>query len=213
MDSNMIKNIIFDLSEVLLTGIKDTGLALKEKHDLEKQISHEVDWAPHKTPLLIPLVHEFFHGNVTEDEYIKEVIQTYPQIGSEEWLKDHIRENFKEVEGTRDVIIKLKQFGYTLAILSIHAKEWIDYCNEKYNFHNLFDLLCYSYEEKVSKPHPQSFQNVLSKLNAKPEECLFIDDSKKNIEIAESLGIQSILFIDADGLRSELSKKLPNFKI
>jgi len=35
---------------------------------------------------------------------------------------------------------------------------------------------------------------VLEKLNVKPQNCLFIDDSSKNIETAVKLGINSILF-------------------
>src|SRR6266481_3433343 len=180
----IINNIIFDLSEVLLTGIKDVGIALGEKHKLEGVIDHTVGWTNIKTPLLIPLVKELMHGNVSEDEYIKGVLDQYPQLGTADWLKQHIRENFKEIEGTRDIILKLRDLKYTLALLSVHTKEWIDYCEQKFDFHKLFDVRSYSYETKVSKPHPLSFQKVLEELKAAPENCLFIDDSEINIKIA-----------------------------
>ena len=54
MQKTKINNIIFDLSEVLLTGIKDTGLALAEKYKLSSE--HQMDWAMTKTTLLVPLV-------------------------------------------------------------------------------------------------------------------------------------------------------------
>ena len=208
-----INNIIFDLSEVLLTGIKDTGIALGEKHKLENAISHKVGWTHIKTPLLIPLVEEFLNGNVSEDEYIKGVLEQYPQLGTEDWLKQHIRENFKEVEGTRDIISELKGLKYTMALLSVHAKEWIDYCEQKFDFHKLFDVRVYSYETKVSKPHPLSFKKVLEELNAGPENCLFIDDSEINVKAAEVMSIKSILFTDAEKLRDDLGKLLPDFTI
>ncbi|MFA7286809.1 MAG: HAD-IA family hydrolase [Patescibacteria group bacterium] len=204
------KYIIFDLSEVLLTGIKDTGLALAEKHQLSVAKEHTAAWTHHATPLLTPLVKEFFNGNVSEDEYINEVLATYPQLGEAESLKQHIRNNFKEVEGTRDIIINLKTSGYTLALFSVHAKEWVDYCEQKFNYHDLFDVRVYSYEDKVSKPDPVSFQKVLSRLAADPAECLFIDDSVFNIEAARNLGIHSILFTTADELQSELRIMLPD---
>jgi len=208
-----INNIIFDLSEVLLTGIKDTGIALGEKHKLENAISHKVGWTHIKTPLLIPLVEEFLNGNVSEDEYIKGVLEQYPQLGTEDWLKQHIRENFKEVEGTRNIISELKGLKYTMALLSVHAKEWIDYCEQKFDFHKLFDVRVYSYETKVSKPHPLSFKKVLEELNAGPENCLFIDDSEINVKAAEVMSIKSILFTDAEKLRDDLGKLLPDFTI
>ncbi len=206
-----IKNIIFDLSDVLLTGIKDTGVALGEKHKIEKGSYNQVWWTKTTTPLLTPLVEELFHGNVSEDEYIEDVLEKYPQMGTKEWLKTHIRENFTEVKGTREIILKLKNSGYKLALLSVHAKEWIDYCEEKFNFHELFDIRSYSYNAKVSKPNPISFQNVLKQLDASPEECLFIDDSEINIKAAEKLGIKGILFTNADNLGNNLFEILGNF--
>ena len=205
-----IRYIIFDLSEVLLTGAKDTGIALREKHQIEVK-GPKMDWAQEKHPLLTSLVKEFFHGTIGEDEYIKDVIEMYPMIGETEWLKDHIRENFKEVEGTRDIVLRLRALGYRLALFSNHAKEWIDYCERKFNFHELFDVRVYSYEIGRSKPDPLSFQAVLKQLKAGPEECLFIDDSEINVEAAGKLGIRGIVFTTADNLRSRLEDILPDF--
>ena len=204
MNNPLIKNIIFDLAEVLLTGIKDTGLALAEKHQLNVKSDHTADWTNGPTPLLVPLVKEFFNGNVNEDEYVKQVLELYPQIGHAEWLKQHIRENFKEVEGTRDIIVRLKKLGYKLALLSVHGEEWVEYLEKKFDYHKLFDVLSYSYETKVSKPDPLSFKHVLEKLKAPPEECLFIDDSYKNVAVAKELGINAILFTSAKDLEKDL---------
>ncbi|MDO8576478.1 MAG: HAD hydrolase-like protein, partial [bacterium] len=156
-----IEHVIFDLSEVLLTGIKDAGIALREKHQLEIE-GPKMDWAQEKHPLLTPLVKEFFNGTVDEDAYVRDVVAKYPQIGDAAWLKQHIRENFVEVEGTRDVVIRLRQLGYKLSILSNHSKEWIDHCEEKFNFHELFDERVYSYEIGASKPDPRAYKAVLT---------------------------------------------------
>ncbi len=208
--SNRIRHIIFDLSEVLLTGIKDAGIALREKHQLEIE-GPKMDWALEKHPLLSPLVKEFFHGTVSEDDYVNDVVKTYPQIGSAQWLKQHIRENFIEVEGTRDIVIRLRQLGYKLSIFSNHAKEWIDHCEEKFNFHQLFDDRVYSYEIGASKPDPCSYQAVLSQLKTTPGRCLFIDDSEINIAAAHTLGFSTALFTTADALEKQLSRILHDF--
>jgi HAD superfamily hydrolase (TIGR01549 family) len=204
----LIKNIIFDLGEVLFTGIKNTGLALMEKHKIDEALVKGAPFSTSKTPLLIPLVQEFFNGNISEDEYIKAVLFQYPQFGTDYWLKDHIRENFREVEGTRELVIGLKKLGYKTAILSVHGKEWIDYLEKKFNFHELFDVVSFSYDEGISKPNPSAFQNILKKLNAKPEECIFIDDNPRNVEAAKALRIESILFTNATELQIGLEKLL-----
>lgn len=212
MKPNNIRNIVFDLSEVLLTGIKDTGIALAEKHKLEVDDNHRGPWSMRAAPLLTPLVKEFFNGNVSEAEYLREVIEAYPRIGDTETLKRLIRENFIEIEGTREVVLKLRELGYRLALLSVHAKEWIDYCEEKFDFHKLFDVRAYSYEAGVSKPDAGAFEAVLRQLGSTAGECLFIDDSKRNIEAADALGFSTILFTTADELRVHLRQLLPNFE-
>ncbi len=206
-----IEHIIFDLSEVLLTGVKDTGLALREKHQLEIS-GPKMDWAQEKHPLLTPLVKEFFHGTVSEDEYVQDVVQKYPQIGDAAWLKEHIRENFVEVEGTRDIVIELRKLGYKLAILSNHAREWIDHCEEKFNFHELFDARVYSYDIGASKPDPRTYKAVLTQLKTTADKCLFIDDSDINTGAAQALGFRTIIFTTASELERALKQKLPDFE-
>lgn len=210
-DKSPIKYIIFDLSEVLLTGIKGTGEALTEKHGLKDKLSHEVGWTHIQTPLLIPQVEDFFHGHISEDEYIRAVLCKHPELGEAEWLKSHIRENFLEVPGTREIALRLKSLGYTLALLSIHSKEWIDYCEEKFKFQEIFNTCIYSYDAKLSKPDIKSFEHALEKIGARPPECIFIDDAQRNITSAESLGIKSILFTDAENLKKDLKKLLSDF--
>jgi len=206
-----IEHIIFDLSEVLITGIKDTGIALREKHQLEID-GPKMDWAQEKHPLLTPLVKEFFHGTVSEDEYVNDVIAKYPQIGDAPWLKQHIRENFVEVEGTRDVVIRLRKLGYKLSILSNHSKEWLDHCEEKFNFHHLFDDRVYSYEIGASKPDPRAYKAVLTQLKTAADRCLFIDDSDINTGAAEALGFRTIVFTTASELERDLNRVLPDFE-
>ena len=206
-----IEHIIFDLSEVLITGIKDTGIALREKHQLEIE-DPKMDWAHEKHPLLTPLAKEFFHGTVSEDDYVRDVVAKYPQIGDAEWLKRHIRENFVEVEGTRDIVIRLRQLGYKLSILSNHAKEWLDHCEEKFNFHELFDTRVYSYDVGASKPDLRMYQAVLEQLKTTPDRCLFMDASDINTAAAEALGFRTIVFTTASELERELRRVLPDFE-
>ncbi len=208
--SGAIEHIIFDLSEVLLTGVKDTGIALREKHQLEIS-GPKMDWAREKHPLLTPLIKEFFHGTVSENDYVEDVVAKYPQIGDSAWLKEHIRENFVEVEGTRDIVIELRRLGYKLAILSNHAKEWIDHCEEKFNFHGLFDTRVYSYDVGASKPDVRMYDAVLTQLKTTPERCLFVDDSEINIGAAVKLGFSAILFTTAASLRGKLKEVLGDF--
>lgn len=55
-------------------------------------------------------------------------------------------------------------------------------------FHTLF---C-SYEMRAYKPHPDIFLQALATDGMRADECLFLDDSLKNIRAAEAVGIRGL---------------------
>lgn len=58
---------------------------------------------------------------------------------------------------------------------------------------DFFDKCYFSYEMGMAKPDKEIFEAVLSDAGVKPEECLFLDDGPKNIDMADKLGIQTYL--------------------
>ena len=60
--------------------------------------------------------------------------------------------------------------------------------------------------DKLTKPDLGSFNLILNKMKVSPEQTVFIDDNKKNIAVAKSLGINSILFEDNKQLKEEFIK-------
>ena len=205
-----IRHVIFDLSEVLLTGVKDTGIALGLRHQVQIPAAF-TGTSGSLNPLMIPAVREFFNGGCTEDRYIAEVLKLYPMFGPHQNLKAHIRDNFREVEGTREIVRTLRELGYGTALLSVHGREWIEYCEARFAIHEMFDTVCYSFDHQVSKPEPQAFLRTLEQMAAKPHECLFIDDSQQNVDAANELGIGGVLFVTAAELKIELARRLPDF--
>ena len=53
------------------------------------------------------------------------------------------------------------------------------------------------------------YETVLKKVRFKPEECLFIDNTQKNLDAAKKLGIKTILFNDS----KQLEKRLKYLKL
>lgn len=97
-----------------------------------------------------------------------------------------------------ELLLKLKE-RYRLLLLSntnpIHIK--ISTAGEFERFglkmEDVFDKCYFSYDMKMVKPDAKIFEALLASAGVKPEECLFLDDGKKNIEQATKLGIQSYL--------------------
>jgi HAD superfamily hydrolase (TIGR01509 family) len=192
----MINTIIFDLSEVYLHGLLGT----------EERLSKRLGVTVTNPQLLIPETQDMFNGLITEEAYWTALIKKYAWPITVEELKTMVRENFQEIEGTRAIIEKLKENGYTLGLLSVHTKEWIEHCESEFDYHKLFHSRMYSFEVGVCKPEKRSFELILEELKVKPEDCLFIDDSLTNVTAAKELGITVIQFLSPEQLKADLVK-------
>ena len=194
----MIKTIIFDLAEVYLKGFCGVENYLEEIIGMGAiEIKNKLQGGPEFQLLM--------KGKITEDEFWNKTIQRNKWNLKIHHFKKAIRDNFDEVEGTREIIEKLKNKGYKLGLLSDHAREWIDYCNKKFDYHRLFHSTQYSFEVEYYKTDKKAFKLILKKLGEIPEDCLFIDDSEKNIQVAKSVGLNVIQFKNSKQLKRELT--------
>ncbi len=88
---------------------------------------------------------------------------------------------------------QLKQENkYQLILLSNTNELHIDYIKEQVPFYNSFKACFHkfylSHEIHLRKPNADIFEFVLQENNALPHECLFIDDTLENTEMAKRLG-------------------------
>ena len=193
----MVKVIIFDLAEVYLKGLLGVERRIAELLNLDPKTVYE--------GLHIPELTLLFKGKITEDEYWERVITVTGWNLDIQKLKREVRENFQEIQGTREIIEALRK-KYTVVVLSVHAKEWIEYCREQFMLSELFHHEFYSFEYGVCKPDPQAYKHVLDKLKVEPGECVFIDDQERNLIPARQLGIKTIRFNNPEQLKEELKK-------
>ena len=66
----------------------------------------------------------------------------------------------------------------------------------------------YSYEMKMLKPSREVFEHVIREIGAGPEEILFIDDARDNVEAAEALGIKTLWLRPGMDIAAETEKVL-----
>ena len=100
--------------------------------------------------------------------------------------------------------LKLKQRGLLTAILSNIGDDVLANVEREFAWIHRFDVLVWSYQLGIAKPDPAIYRHTLAQLGTLPEETLFIDDKRENVEAAEALGIQSIEFSSVEQLRQEL---------
>jgi putative hydrolase of the HAD superfamily len=103
----------------------------------------------------------------------------------------------------------LSQKGrWKLGLVSNTNSLHFDYALSKFPILHVFDRWILSHEVGSKKPDAGIFHKAIEWASVEPEKILFIDDMKKNVEAAVSLGIQGIHFTSALQLKEELSKKL-----
>ncbi len=125
--------------------------------------------------------------------------------------KDHLLKiwtsKYKKRKINKNMINLVKNLKkrYKVIVLSntneLHAK-----INYERGLYSIFDKVFLSNELKMAKPDKKIFQYVLKSLKLKPEECVFIDDKEDNVNVANELGINGIVFIDYNNLLINLQK-------
>ena len=189
-----ITTVIFDLSEVLLHGLAG----------IREELSRRLGAAPDTLTFQVPELQQLFKGAITEGQYWDALLRFHRWNITPDELQHLIRKGFKEIPGTRSIISDLKRNGYRIGLLSVHAREWIDFCESTFRYHDLFDEVCYSFELGICKPDGRAYQAILSRLVAQPEESLFVDDLQENLDAAASLGMPTIRFTTAQQLLNDL---------
>ena len=182
----MIKNIIFDLGNVIINyNQKKIINNFTEKEEEIKYIYDEIFHAPEWT--LMDL------GDITNDEAI-EIINKRNEFKYEKLTQEFLHEWHKKQPINRDIveIAKiLKNNGYNLFVLSNMANQTYEYFKND-EFFSLCTGIVISAHEHVKKPDEKVYRLLLNRYNLKAEECLFIDDddSGKNYETANKIGIK-----------------------
>ena len=108
-----------------------------------------------------------------------------------------------EVPETVDILKQLKK-GYKIYGLTNWSGETFPIAFKRFDFLQLFDGIVVSGNEKMIKPDKRFFQLLLDRYELKAENCVFIDDSEKNIESAIELGFHAIQFTSPEKLKQDL---------
>jgi 2-haloacid dehalogenase len=108
---------------------------------------------------------------------------------------------------TVEILQKLKKTGkYKLYALTNWSAETFPHALERFEFFKLFDGVVVSGQEKLRKPSAEFYKILLDRYNLDPEKTIFIDDSQRNVQGAEVLGITGIQFHNPLQLKGELQK-------
>jgi len=196
----MVKAVIFDLNGVFIVSKKlserfhdDYGVNLEEFLVALKVVMGQVRLpdAPEAYDLWKPYLDKW-KVNLDRDQFYQY------------WFKAET-ENKELVEVAKE----LKDKGIKIFILSNNFRERTNYYNQQFpDLLNMFDKAYFSWQTGFIKPDERCFKLLLDENNLKPDECLYFDDSKHNIEVAKLLGIGAHVFSDPDELKEILGTRI-----
>lgn len=117
-------------------------------------------------------------------------------------------ENLTPVDGMPQLVADIKARGAQLYLLSNISPCFAeDYKKNPWvaELFSLFDGLVFSGAIGLTKPHEEIYTYLLDRYGLTAEDCIFVDDNVNNIEAANKLGIEGILFDgNVDRLRNTL---------
>ena len=99
----------------------------------------------------------------------------------------------EQVAPTAELIAELKAAGYRLFVLSNMSKDYIDFLRKMPVFQH-FEGEIVSCEVGLIKPEREIYNLLLDRYNLVPEQTMFIDDRKPNVDAAAEVGINPFHF-------------------
>jgi 2-haloacid dehalogenase len=142
-------------------------------------------------------------------EAIAEAIARHPDYAKEIHL---YRERWMEmipgaILGSVQILEELHAKGAALYAITNWNGDTFRETRQRFSFLNLFRDIIVSGDEKILKPAPAIFQMLCDRNKLKAADCLFIDDSLKNVRGAEACGWQGHHFTSPEGLRADLERR------
>lgn len=178
----MIKNIVFDMGNVLIRyNARDyVGLYVKDRKEgdyLCREIFQSVEWIMQDRGIL--------KQEELYDKLCRKIPEQYHPIMKvliDNW--HHEIPPYPEMEA---LIAALKEQGYKIYLLSNTSNM---YFNFRKNIPALkyFDGEFVSCDYRLVKPDPKIYTTFTARYGLNPSECFFIDDNNANLEAALYMG-------------------------
>ena len=198
----MIKAIIFDFGRVI-SAQKPPSLFLSYEDELglEPGTINSIMFDSEAWQ-------EALVGRKTAEEFWYEI---GPELGLNSVNEvDAFRHRYRADEEINEGVLELIHLlhgNFKLAVLSNSPPgltQWL----ADWNVLNFFEVVFCSGDEGIAKPDPKAFELTLERLGLKPNEAVFIDDTREHVQAARKLGLHGILFTTAEELEEELVRLL-----
>ena len=143
---------------------------------------------------------ELLNGKINSNEFWVRFSLRYGKKVKEELFGKFFNPGI--IQGTKDIIEQLRNNSRVVCGTNTIDSHYYYLLNQ--GGYDIFDKVYASNLMGISKPDPDFYWHILRKEGIKPENTVFVDDIEENIISAQKIGINSILFTDADSLKRQI---------
>jgi phosphoglycolate phosphatase len=133
---------------------------------------------------LLPALKQLF--NIHDEKTAMELFYTY-----KERFKDHAQISSPLFSGAIELLEKLKQRGYILAVATGKGRQGLDHNWQHSNTKHFFSA-SKTADDAQSKPSPDMLQQILSELNLSVDQVLMVGDTTYDMAMAEAINMDRI---------------------
>ena len=129
------------------------------------------------------------NGDLSSDEFLSMLGYSNP----EETMWDYLT-HFLTFDKDFLQFAEFNYKRYDFVLLSNDVKEWSKYLFELYGLQKYFKDSIVSGEIHMRKPESRIFVYAIEHIKCDPQKCIFVDNSVKNLNAAQEIGINTVLF-------------------
>ncbi|TRZ35604.1 HAD family hydrolase [Niallia circulans] len=190
----MIKAVLFDLDGTLLNrneavlhfAERQYNSIIKATSDISKEtyisrfITLDANGYVWKDRVYQQLVEEFHLTGITWQELLQDYVEEFPY-------------SCVPFAHLNEMLAELSEAGLRLGIITNGYGQFQQSNIEALGIKHFFDTILISEWENLRKPEPAIFQRALQRLDATPDESLFIGDHPQNdVEAARNVGMLGV---------------------
>ena len=123
--------------------------------------------------------------------------ELWEAIGLDPSLEDEYLQRYELTDGLIDFLEAVNSHGYEVWCLSNDISEWSKKLRARFGLDRYICGFVISGDAGARKPEQAIFDHLIAQLTVSPHDAVFVDDQRRNLDVAAALGFSTILFIPA----------------
>lgn len=184
MIMSKITTLIFDMYGVILEESKGNFIPYTYNHFDESEYERIT-----RQFRVEKLFSKAGNGEITSDDFLSMLGFKDTQYHMRDYIENHLTLDAGFIPFAERFVGQ-----YEFVLLSNDVSEWSAYITEFHGLNKYFTHKIVSGDVKCRKPDKKIYELALERINKKPKECLFIDNTAKNLLVAQELGIIPVMY-------------------